>query len=217
MDNQFILLKEFSEQDGYGPTIKIYKKRKETRDKDSFEVHILMTLFEKLESQEVLHREQTAEFVSNLGAAFLNAGERERSMEILHEAKKLDPQNATVHYNIAIIYYEKGLLNEAVISCRKTLELDPHFIDADYVLGAIYERTGQFDQAVSHYTKVLAARPSFKNIYVRLGETYEKQENFGKAKTIWESLLRMDPSNTQAKKRIQLIEEIRDKQDGQSH
>jgi cellulose synthase operon protein C len=50
----------------------------------------------------------------------------ERDLEILRAlARRINPQDAGAHNNLGVVYYNKGLYDEAVRQFERALELDP--------------------------------------------------------------------------------------------
>src|SRR5262249_39249086 len=50
----------------------------------------------------------------------------ERDRDVLRSfAKRIDPSDAGAHNNLGVLYYNKGLLGEAVAAFSRALELDP--------------------------------------------------------------------------------------------
>ncbi len=57
------------------------------------------------------------------------------------------PDMANFHYNIGLAYKEKGDLDNAEASLKKTLEIDPVFIDVHKVLEEVYRSKGMLGDA----------------------------------------------------------------------
>ena len=70
----------------------------------------------------------------------------ERDREVLRSfARRVDPSDAGAHNNLGVLYYNKGLYDEAVTALMKALELDPKMEIAQRNLEVAYFNTGYYD------------------------------------------------------------------------
>ena len=50
----------------------------------------------------------------------------ERDLAVLRSfARRIDPSDAGAHNNLAVLYYQKGLVEDAITEFVRALELDP--------------------------------------------------------------------------------------------
>jgi tetratricopeptide (TPR) repeat protein len=61
----------------------------------------------------------------NLGSALDDSGDAEGAMTEYKEAIRLDPKNATAHYNLAILYLKKKDDANAIAELRQAAKLSP--------------------------------------------------------------------------------------------
>lgn len=74
----------------------------------------------------------------------------QRDREILRSfALRIDPSDAGAHNNLGVLYYHKGMHEEAVAAFGKALELDPKMQVAQRNLEVAYFRTGYYDRRVT--------------------------------------------------------------------
>jgi len=57
-------------------------------------------------------------------------------------ANKINPNDPGAHNNLACVYYNKGLIKEAVEELKKALKIEPHFTMANNNIDYIYRTTG---------------------------------------------------------------------------
>ena len=63
-------------------------------------------------------------------------------------ARRIDPSDAGAHNNLGVLYYNKGLLGEAVAAFSRALELDAKMQVAQRNLEIAYFNTGYYDRRV---------------------------------------------------------------------
>ena len=82
---------------------------------------------------------------------------------------------------------------------QTVLRQEPNQIAALANLGVIYSRTSRADLAISAYRKALHLSPDDQPILLNLGLVYLKQEAHAKALPYFERVVKLDPSNLQAR------------------
>src|SRR5690606_2506986 len=94
-----------------------------------------------------------------IGVSGIPAGSVPRSardLEILRSlARRINPDDAGAHNNLGVVYYQKGLNEEAIGEFERALELDPHMQVAERNLQIAYFHTGYFERLVSELRKRL--------------------------------------------------------------
>ena len=74
----------------------------------------------------------------------------ERDLAILRSfARRIDPSDAGAHNNLGVLYYQKGLVEEAIGAFTRALELDPKMQVAQRNLEIAYHDTGYYDRRVA--------------------------------------------------------------------
>jgi Flp pilus assembly protein TadD len=64
------------------------------------------------------------------------------------KALQLDPENAEVHKDLALLHYNLGRLSEAYEASKRAIALDRTKKEAYVVLGSLYARKGRTDDAL---------------------------------------------------------------------
>lgn len=87
-----------------------------------------------------------------LARALANQGRLAEAAECCEKAITADRLNAGCHYLHAMVEQERGRINEAMTSLKRTLYLDPEFVLAHFALGNLTRTQGQPDRAERHFS-----------------------------------------------------------------
>ncbi len=106
---------------------------------------------------------------SNLGEAYGNANEWDRSIEMLEKALQFQQFPTQVHANLARAYIAKRQPDAAVEHYQKAIELSPESARIRQLAGLVESMRGQFASAEDHFRKAHELDPSDTTILVNLG------------------------------------------------
>ncbi|MEE9559124.1 MAG: tetratricopeptide repeat protein [Candidatus Brocadiales bacterium] len=113
-----------------------------------------------------------------LGVYYSRAGRYDEAALVYRNAAGMYPQNeskALMHYRIADIMVEDGMLVSAIVEYEKAIELDPRLARAYTGLGVVYDKKGQLEKAVAKHKKALEVDPNLAVAHKNLGMSYHKQ------------------------------------------
>ncbi|MBI2614828.1 MAG: tetratricopeptide repeat protein [Gemmatimonadetes bacterium] len=97
----------------------------------------------------------------------------ERDLAVLRSfARRIDPLDAGAHNNLGVLYFQKGLIEDAMGAFTRALELDPKMQVAQRNLEIAYHKTGYYDRRVAELTERLRVRPNDREARWELGRTY---------------------------------------------
>jgi len=112
-------------------------------------------------------RAALALFYSNLGAEAVRRGERERAVETLSWATRIDEDLPDVWVNFGVSLRREGDPEGAERAYRRAIELDRGFIPAYHNLTQLLDRQGRRDEA--NALLAAAAHESLRNPWAALG------------------------------------------------
>ena len=131
-------------------------------------------------------------------------------------ASRIDRADAGAHNNLGVLYYRKGMVDEAVDAFTRALELDPRMSIAERNLRIAYCDSGAFDQSVREWRERLAAQPNDSAARHRLARAYMLAGDFAAAAEELTALLAADDSNVDAMVELARAEQRRGRMDAAS-
>ena len=78
---------------------------------------------------------------------------------------KVNPQDASVYYNLGIIYDEICEYNLSVKYYKSAINIDPNFNDTYFNLATVFERLEKFESSLKYYILANKKNPRDKKKY----------------------------------------------------
>ncbi|HEX7021013.1 MAG TPA: tetratricopeptide repeat protein, partial [Gemmatimonadaceae bacterium] len=131
----------------------------------------------------------------------------ERDREVLRSfARRIDPSDAGAHNNLGVLYFNKGLYEEAVSAFMKALELDQKMEVAQRNLEIAYFNTGYYDTRIPELKERLRLRPDERDARWELGRTFALLGKQSEAIEEFTALLQYAPNDVGALLQLALAE-----------
>lgn len=137
--------------------------------------------------------------------AALMSSERDRAV-LRSFARRIDRGDAGAHNNLGVLYFNKGMTEEAVAEFTRALELDPRMTVAQRNLEIAYFTSGYYDTRVQELRARLHDRPDDTEAGWELGRTYALLGDLGQAVDAFAALLRADSTDVRAMLQLALAE-----------
>jgi tetratricopeptide (TPR) repeat protein len=112
---------------------------------------------------------------------------------------------ADEHGRLGNMYYDLGLLDEAIEEYQKALRLSPNFADIITSLGVAFRDRGKFDEAIKEFSRAKQYNPKYTPARLHLGLTYYSQGFYGLAEEEWREALMFDPNNAAVRTYLNFI------------
>lgn len=115
---------------------------------------------------------------------FLNAQAKHRAGDLTGAEQKYldilsqDPNHADSLSYLGVLFFQKGLYNQAIESLSKALKINPQAPHYHNNLGNIYQKVGQIELAIKHYKTALNARQDFAEVHNNLGNIYQEKQQY---------------------------------------
>jgi len=131
----------------------------------------------------------------------------QRDRDVLRTfARRIDPSDAGAHNNLGVLYYRKGLHEEAVDAFTRALELDPKMQVAQRNLEVAYLGTGYYERRAGELHERLRAEPADRAARWELGRACALLGKRPEAISQFTELLRHHPDDLGALIQLGLAE-----------
>lgn len=126
-----------------------------------------------------------------------------RDLEILRSlARRIPAHDASAHNNLGVVYYNKGLYDEAVHHFEQALELDPRMQVAERNLQICYFGTGYLEKLTTALNERLALDPADHEARQQLARTYYNSGDLGNAVRELRQLVLARPQDAALQQRL---------------
>jgi tetratricopeptide (TPR) repeat protein len=97
-------------------------------------------------------------------------GNWDEVIKVYSEILTIDPQNSTVNYRMAYIYFVRKDYERAASYAQKVVKLYPFDFDSNYLLGQIYVTQGKILEAKMYLTRAVEYNPTSTEAKSLLGK-----------------------------------------------
>ncbi|MBA3444831.1 MAG: tetratricopeptide repeat protein [Gemmatimonadales bacterium] len=138
----------------------------------------------------------------------------ERDLTVLRSfAHRIDPSDAGAHNNLGVLYYQKGLIEEAITEFARALELDSRMQVAQTNLEIAYRDSGHYDRRIAELSQEAHHRPRDREPHWELGRAYATVGRHDEAIAAFEALLSSHPDDVPTLLQLGLAEKARGRLD----
>ncbi|MGQ9534482.1 MAG: tetratricopeptide repeat protein [bacterium] len=114
-------------------------------------------------------------------------------------AERIPDNDPGAHNNLAVVYYNKGLYEEAIQELEKALSIDPNFILARNNLEIILKKSGKLDNRVKELAHHIEVEPFDEIKTLELADTYRKLNRYSQAIIYYRKVLDFNPGSYEAR------------------
>ena len=138
-------------------------------------------------------------FHNRLGAVYLKKemlteAEREISAALSIE-RSIPLPNA--HFNMALLYEERGQIELAILEYRKEQEIIPFNHKPDFNLGLIYSKMKNYETAITEFENCIEKNENFADAHIFLAKTYmDSNRDLNQAENLALKGLSLEPDQT---------------------
>ena len=125
-------------------------------------------------------------------------GDFKEAAFFLSKAASINPNDASIQYNLAKALSDNGKDKEAIPHHIKATILDPSNQDAWLNYGKTLSNIGKYDEAMAHYDKALALKPDYAEILSNKGIILNELKRYEEAIAHFDRALALKPDLPQA-------------------
>jgi protein O-GlcNAc transferase len=133
-----------------------------------------------------------------LGLIKASLSKHAEAAELLKKAVRINPQDASLQYNLAKALFESGNIKESLAHHKKAVELSPGNQEAWLNYGKCLSSLGEHQIALSVYEKSLTIRPDFAEALINKGATLKELGLFEEALNCANQALEINPQSAEA-------------------
>ena len=134
-----------------------------------------------------------AEALGSLSEVYKAASDRDRALQVLHQAVEIDPSSAKHVFNIGMLHLEATEFDEAASRFRQVLEIKPNYGPAILNLGYIAKQEERFEDAEQLYKQLIEQQPAGIEARANLAHLYLDLERYEQAVESFEKVRKLDP------------------------
>lgn len=123
----------------------------------------------------------------------MDAGEYDRSIQLLKECERLDPKNYVYPYEIAYAYTLQKNYKQALRVIKKVVKYPDANSQVYQMLGNSYSYLGKPQQAIKAYEAGIERFPNAGNLYLERGTVYRVQEKWQESMASYAMGIDVDP------------------------
>jgi tetratricopeptide (TPR) repeat protein len=138
--------------------------------------------------------------------AAVDAGDAEKALALLNEARKYAPDDAEVQFEFGSVALHLSLQQDAVKAFEKTLQLRKSDPLALYDLGRAFMGLSKFEEARQQFAEYVKLRPGDPSGYCALGMTLAALERTQEARAQFNRSIDLAPTQTESYYRLALLE-----------
>lgn len=113
-------------------------------------------------------------------------------------AQRIPNNDPGAHNNLAVVYYNKGLYDDAILELEKALQIDPNFVLARNNLDIILKKSGRLEDKVKELGRMIESEPFDEHSTLELADTYRKLNRYSQAIIFYKKILDYNPGSYEA-------------------
>jgi len=126
--------------------------------------------------------------------------------DIFKKAIELKSDYAPAHFQLAMVSFNRGNLDEAISKMEETKNLAPFDVGLAFQLGVAYYQKGNYQKAKEELERAISIVPDYANALYFLGLTYDQLGERERAIEKFKRVSELNPDNEEVKKIISNLE-----------
>lgn len=143
----------------------------------------------------------------NIAAYYHSKKDYFEALRYYEKALRMDPHNARIHNNRALIYKEMGRGRDAINELLQAVRIDPTYVKAYNNLGLMYFLYGDTLGATRHFEKAVELDPRNTESLNNLAILYKQQNRYKQAEMLYRKVILLDPNRPESHYNLALLYE----------
>lgn len=139
---------------------------------------------------------------NNLAGLRAQQGELQKAEELYHKSLEIK-ESPLAYFSLAQIVASQGRSTDAIALYQSAIQMSPKHVNAYTQLGGLLLMTGNVPAAKSALSSATNLDNNIPSVHYNLGLIYEHEKSFDLARASYEKVLALDPSDTQAAKKLE--------------
>jgi len=153
-----------------------------------------------------LEPSEAGPFLFAQGLAYRKLGRFPEALARLHEATKLMPGSAHVHYDMGHLYRQMNQYSRAIQSLEEALKIDPFFVDVYNQLGITYYEQGQYVEALTVFQTTVQLEPDNAFHHYNLGHVRKMLRLYEEAAEDFRRAVELKPDYEEARSQLDILQ-----------
>ena len=128
-----------------------------------------------------------------LAQSYLHLDNIDKAVEILEKARKIEPNNGDIPFEIGKCFMRMGLPCVAVVNLKESILLDKENIEAQLQLGVAHELMEEYELALMVYQRIIEKHPSFLKAYQHKAALLVELKEHQEAASVFVQLIKINP------------------------
>ncbi|HEY2466449.1 MAG TPA: tetratricopeptide repeat protein [Terracidiphilus sp.] len=126
------------------------------------------------------------------------AGDNQKAAELYRQACAVEPQNAKLAYELALVLDNLGDRTGERAALKQAIQANPHFVPAQYQLGYLDLQARDNAEAERQFRLTVEEVPDSAQAWIALAIVLAAESRLDEARKAVDTALRLDPGNTTA-------------------
>ncbi len=135
-----------------------------------------------------------AQLKASEGKKMIELHKYDEGIKLLQQARKSDPTNFRILYEMGLAYYFKRDLNKAILVFNEMMKMPDINADCYELFGNILDDNHQSEKAMEMYYRGVKKFPKSGSLYYQIGTMYLVQKKYNEAVSAFESGIEADPN-----------------------
>ncbi len=131
---------------------------------------------------------------ANEAKEMIDARKYDAGIKLLQEARKADPSDFKILYEMGLAYYLKKDFNTAILIFNQLIKMKDINADCYEMFGNILDDDNQSERALEMYYQGLKKFPKSGSLYFQIGNIYLSQKKYNEAVSVFESGIEAEPT-----------------------